>query len=137
MKRYVIRISIAAAILGSIAVVNIYRHVDDAYAQWGAAEMVIAYMRDHHGEWPTDWNSLRQYFEDVNGRVPGWSFEKLQTRVSIDFSAEPNLLRQHAAESETVPFEVIRAASVWGSQFEDGPNDILYRYFRSENSLGR
>lgn len=34
-----------------LVVMSIHR-LDDAYAQWGAAEMVIDYMADHDGEWP-------------------------------------------------------------------------------------
>jgi hypothetical protein len=54
MKRLVIRSLIVGALLLPVAIVfagvNFYNHIDDAYAQWGVAEMVIDFMRDHDGE---------------------------------------------------------------------------------------
>jgi hypothetical protein len=49
--------------------------VDDAYALWGAGEMVVDYMEDHEGRWPKGWNDLKSYFDAGGGRVGGWSFE--------------------------------------------------------------
>jgi hypothetical protein len=49
MKCVAIRVAIAIAVLTPIALVyagvNIYNGIDDAYAQWGAVDMVIDYMR--------------------------------------------------------------------------------------------
>ncbi len=110
--------------------VKTYDHIDDAYAQWGAADMVIEYMADHNGDWPKNWTSLQTYFEKNNGRVGGWSFAEFQAHVYIDFDVDSNLLRQLSCESDSVPFNVIYAISFWASQFGGGPNEILYRYFR-------
>ncbi len=135
MKRLVMRTLIAVAILLLIALVyvavNVYNHTDDAYAQWGAANMVIDYMRDHDGDWPPDWDSLARYFAMNNGRVSGWSYADFQSNVFIDFSADADSLRKLAIESDAIQFDVIHATSVWGQQFEDGPNGMLYRYLRN------
>ena len=110
--------------------VNIHYGLDDAYAQCGAADMVVDYMRDHDGKWPPDWDSLKPYFDCNNGRVGGWSFERFQSHVYMDFSADAERLRQLSQESETASFDVIHATSVWGAQMDDGPIAILHWHFR-------
>ena len=74
MTRYLTGGLIAVAILAPIALiyagVNVYDHIDDAYAQWGAADMVIDYMRDHGGAWPPNWDALEPYFPATTGAWP-------------------------------------------------------------------
>lgn len=139
MKRVLIRLAIAISILIPIALVyagvNIYNGIDDAYAQWDAADMVIDYMRDHDGKWPPDWESLKPYFDRNNGRVGGWSYERFQSHVFIDFTANAEHLRKLSDESATVPFDAIHATSIWGSQFEGGPNEMLSLYFRENQRV--
>lgn len=139
MKRVLIRIAIGIAILIPIAVlyagVNIYNGIDDAYAQWGAVDMVVGYMRDHDGKWPPDWNSLKPYFDQNNGRVGGWSYERFQSHVFIDFTADAKHLRRLSKESDTVAFDVIHATSLWGAQFGSGPNEMLCRYLKENEGL--
>lgn len=136
MKRLLIRVTIAIAILIPIALVyagvNLYNGIDDAYAQWGAADMVINYLRAHDGKWPTDWDSLSPYFDKNNGRVGGWTYDRFQSHVFIDFSADAEHLRKLSEKSDSVPFDVIHATSIWGSQFDGGPNEMLYLYFREK-----
>ena len=140
MRRFLVRSLIVAALVVSavlvFAGVNIFNHIDDAYAQWGAADMVIDYMNDNDGDWPSNWDSLAPYFARNNGRVGGWSYSKFQSHVFIDFTADTETLRDLAVDSPSVPFDVIHARSMWGSQFEDGPNGMLYRYFRDEDREG-
>jgi hypothetical protein len=33
--------------------------IDDAYALWGAGEMVVRYMEEHDGRWPRGWGDLK------------------------------------------------------------------------------
>jgi len=94
--------------------VSIFNHIDDAYAQWGAVDMVIDYMEDHDGEWPVDWDSLAPYFARNNGRVSGWSYSKFRSRVFIDFTADAGALRDLATDSSAIAFDVIHARSLWG-----------------------
>ena len=140
MKRFLVRSLIVAALVVPAAIVfagiNVYNHIDDAYAQWGAADMVIDYMNDHDGKWPPDWDSLAPYFARSNGRVGGWSYAKFQSHVFIDFTADAELLRKRASGSPAIPFDVIHARSMWGSQFDDGPNGMLFRHFRDGDRGG-
>src|SRR5689334_21253927 len=134
-SRHLVHVLVLIAIFVPIALVyaaiNIYNHIDDAYAQWGAADMVIDYMMDHHGVWPKNWTSVQTYFDKNNGRVGGWSFANFRSHVYIDFDADPNQLSRLSRVSDSVPFDVIHATSIWGSQFDDGPNETLYHYFRN------
>jgi hypothetical protein len=105
--------------------------IDDAYAEWGAAEMVIDYMEEHDGKWPRDWEALRPYFQSGGGRVGGWSFEKYKDRIRIDFNADVRSLRQQSLASDSITFNVISASHNTGVHFGEGPNCILYAYFRT------
>jgi hypothetical protein len=111
---------------------NLYFGIDDAYAQWGAADMVIHYMRDNDGKWPPDWEALRGYFDKGGGRVGGWSFAQYKSRVFIDFGADPRELRKQSLACDRVPFRVIAARWTVGVVWGDGPNAMLYDYFRRE-----
>ena len=132
-----VRALIVIAIFVPIAIVyagvNIYSHIDDAYAQWGAADMVIDYMVDHNGDWPKCWSSLQTYFDKNNGRVGGWTFVDFQSHIYIDFGADPTQLSRLSRDSDFVPFDVIHATSIWGSRFDGDPNETLYHYFRNSS----
>ena len=66
--------------------------VDDAYALWGAGDMVVDYMEEHNGQWPKGWDDLRPYFAAGHGRVGGWSFEEYQRHVTIRWDVDPSAL---------------------------------------------
>lgn len=138
MKRALLRISIAVVILILFTLLHagftIYDGIDDAYAQWGAADMVIDYMREHDGRWPPDWEALSPYFDKSNGRTGGWTFAQFQSRIFIDFSADAERLRRLSRESDSAPFNVIHATSFWDTRFGDGPNAMLHSYFKSNES---
>jgi len=129
---WIVGIAIVLIVFAGVGVliVNLNYGVDDAYAQWGASDMVIDYMEDHNGQWPPSWEALRPYFDDSNGRVAGWSYAKYQQRVYIDFSADADALRKQAIASDVVTFDVIHANWSFGCMMGDGPNSDLYYYFR-------
>ena len=114
--------------------------INDAYALWGAADMVIDYMETHDGHWPRSWDDLRPQFEAGGSGVGGWSFEKYQDRITIDFNADPNELRRLSLDSPEASFRVIWANSLnarLGSETHigDGPNQMLCDYFRVKAGL--
>ncbi len=135
-KRSIKRVVVCAACitpiaLGAFVYVNINWGIDDAYAKWGAAGLVIDYMRSHEGKWPRDWEALRSLYEKKGGRL-GWSFEHYKSRINIDFNADPAELRRQSQPADYATFNVIWARWTcidWG----DGPNAILYSYFRGES----
>jgi hypothetical protein len=131
LRQVIVAIVIFVPVAFIFVAVNVYNHIDDAYAQWGAADMVVQYMVDHNDEWPKSWSLLQTYFDKNNGHVGGWSFAQFQSRVFIDFDADSAQLRRLSFESGSVPFDVIHAVSIWGAQLGGGPNEIIYRYFRN------
>jgi hypothetical protein len=108
--------------------------VDDAYALWGAGEMVVHYMKDHDGRWPKGWDDLGPYFDAGSGRVGGWSFEEYQRHVTIRWDVDPVALEAAAKANPGPTFRVITARE-WlaGSIGGHEPNEILYRYFRGRD----
>ena len=130
--RYITLIFGCAIALFVLFVAMSISHLDDAYAQWGAADMVINYMEDHDGEWPQDWSDLRPYFDAGGSRVSGWSYDKFQQHVWIDFSADPIELRRLSQSVTAPPFNVIDSTSIFGPQFDDGPNRMLLRHFNPD-----
>lgn len=131
--------AIVAALVGgylAYAVTQIVDNLDAAYAQWGAADMVIGYMYENDDRWPPDWEALRDSFDRGGGRMGGTSFEEFQQIVEIDFDVDVEELRRQAKASDSVPFNVIRPRSFWGSQMGDGPNAQIYRYLRSDDAGG-
>jgi hypothetical protein len=105
--------------------------VSDAYALWGAGDMVVDYMRDHDEQWPRCWDDLRPYFEAGGGRVGGWSFEEYQRHVSIKWDADPAALKAEARQNSRPTFRVIMPKEWLASTWSHGePNQILYHYLR-------
>lgn len=136
-RRQLFVVAVFGLSLLTITVANAYRRIDDAYAQNGAAEMLIGYMQDHDGKWPADWECLEPYFARNNGLVGGWPYSRFQAAVWIDFGADASRLRKLARGSDSIPFDVVHAKSVWSPRFDDGPNGILFRHFRDDESFAR
>ena len=137
--RYFRKALIAVLILLPLVLValglNLFFGIDDAYAQWGAVDMVIRYMEAHEGRWPPNWEALRADFESGGGRLGGSSFAHYQSRVVIDFGVKADDLRKQSVNSAKVPFNVIWARSIFGATFGDGPNATLHRYFREKAGI--
>lgn len=109
--------------------------INDAYAQWGAVDHVIEYMETHDGQWPKSWEDLRPLYETKGSRCGGWTFDDYKRRLVIDFDANADQLRQLSTESETVPFDVIGAQWPFAATIGDGPNSMLYWYFRENAGM--
>lgn len=109
--------------------------IDDAYALWGAGDMLIDYM-ETQGEWPRSWDDLRPQFDLNNGRVGGWSFAEYQERIRIDFTADPEELRRKSIVSPYASFRVIWARRDCGVRVGDDPNQMLCNYFRQKHIDG-
>ena len=137
--RYFRRVLIALLILLPIGLVgfalNVFYGIDDAYAQWGAVDMVIRYMEAHDGRWPPNWEALRADIESGGGRLGGSSFAHYRKHVVIDFDVDADELRKQSVNSEKVTFNVIRARWTFGVAFGEGPNASLHAYFRRKAGI--
>ena len=107
-KRLAIAIGVVALLAGlfvSWVVFHFFAFgIDNAYAQWGAADMVIRYMEKHDGHWPRSWEDLRPEFEAGGGRVGDWSFERYCSRVWVDWNADPKALEAVAVQMRQAVF---------------------------------
>ncbi len=97
--------------------------------------MVVNYMDDHGGRWPSGWDDFKPYFDAGGGRVGGWSFAEYQRHVSIKWDVDPRAL-DAAAKGNPVPTFRVIAPRDWLAATMGGrePNEILYSYFRNRQS---
>ncbi len=135
-SRKLILTTILIVVVGMVSV-SVYMFmtsdpINDAYALLGASEMLISYMESHQGAWPRTWDELLPQFKQNNGRVAGWSFERFQSRVAVDFDSDPEKLRQASLSSPVATFEVIRPKHLLAAQMGSGPNQVLCDYFRQK-----
>lgn len=108
--------------------------IDDAYAQWGAADLVIIYMDDHDGAWPKSWDALEPYFDKYGCHVSGWSYETFQKHIWIDFTADSTQLKRKAMSANSPIFNVIGSTRFYSPHFGvDGPNGMIHRYFNPDS----
>jgi hypothetical protein len=105
--------------------------VENAYAVWNVAEMVVIHLERNDGRWPKDWEDLRPaariFTKDENVDLAHW-----QEHVVIDFSADPRKLA--AAPFDPVkderPFDVIRNRH-WPRAWYAEPNVRVWMHLRS------
>jgi hypothetical protein len=135
-KRLAVAIGVLALLAGILIAWVVFHlfafGIDNAYAQWGAADMVIGYMEKHDGRWPKSWEDLRPEFEAGGGRVGGWSFEKLCSRVWVDWNPDPKALETLAVRCDKPCFDVIHPADGIDVRFGGRPNAILHAYFKAK-----
>jgi hypothetical protein len=114
-----------------------------AYAVWWTADLVIAYMDRHDGAWPAGWDDLRPLAEaapevaeatgpDASAIIefrPKASIEDLQSRVEIDWSANPDELLKAARHDSGPPFRVIYLRNGRAIHYEGRePNQMILEY---------
>jgi len=106
----------------------------NSYAEWWVADMVIEYLQANHDAWPRDWSELRQPYQNCvkrSGRP--WAFEELQTRVDVDWQADPKQLAA-AAKLPEPTFRVIWLRDGTDASWErHKPDQMIYDYFRNKN----
>lgn len=110
--------------------------IDDGYALWGAADMVIDYMESHDGRWPRGWDDLEPRFNAGDGRVGGWSLDQFKRRIVIDFDVDPDRLHQQSLQSSATTFDVIRPRWDFHVRVGGSANERLHDYFRQKAGIG-
>lgn len=138
VRRMMVLVAVVAVLL--VLLPLIWRLVsfdwlDDAYALWGAGEMVVSYMKDHDDRWPRGWDDLKPYFDASQGRV-GWSFETYQQHVAIQWDVNVAALERTAKSNPRPTFRVITAIAPLAGTFEGHePNEILFHYLRQKSRV--
>lgn len=108
--------------------------VHNSYAVWWVADVVIEHMETHDGAWPKGRNDLRESYASLTKKRhhPG-TFEELESRVDVDWSANPEKLAQAVPTPDTPPFRVIwlRDGSLhhWSGR---EPNQMILDYLSSQ-----
>lgn len=128
-------LSVITVVIIGIFIALIWYGIDDGYALSGTSEMLVNYLDVHNGAWPRGWDDLRPQFDINNAHVGGWTFSELQSRIGIDFAADPDELRRKSAESPQATFRVVWARWSLPSYIGSEPNQTLCDYFRQKQGL--
>ena len=134
MRKHVGKLILAILLSCILAVVLIWRHVDNTvrncYAQWWVADMVILHLNANDQQWPQSWNDLRDDYEVCIKRSgKPWTFEELSERVTVDWSAETDSLRSLHSGNSTPSFRVIWPGDGSSAHWESRePNSMIADY---------
>ena len=120
--------AVAAFIIsGTLQIKNTIRN---GYSQWWVADMVVQHLDANSNQWPRNWDDLRDDYQTcvTNARAQPWEFRELQSRVEIDWGANPDELLDQ--QTDGAPnFRAIWLAdgtrSSWGGR---EPNQIVLDY---------
>jgi hypothetical protein len=145
MKRWVwILLAVFLLIVGGVGWFgySMYRYatvtVPNAYAQWGAAELVIIHMKLNNGAWPKSWDDLEPIDAAYNTHwnlYGGSDFKALKELIEIDWKADPAALRRASVTRDgdpngDPPFRVIWRRDGGKSHWEGAePNQMIADYF--------
>lgn len=104
--------------------------IRNSYAAWWAADMVIEHMIANDNQWPAEWEDLRDDYQTCvkrSGRP--WTFDEIQTRVSIDFSVNAAALVDSAETLARPAFRVIWLSDGTDSHLQSHePNTMILNY---------
>lgn len=101
--------------------------VRNSYAVWWVADLVVVYMETNENRWPRNWDDLREPYTICTGRSGApWTFEELQSRVDVDWQADPTRLAKQSS------FRVIWLKDGSDAHWESrNPNTIIREYLQT------
>ena len=137
MRKHVGKLILAVVLSCILAVVLIYRHINNntirnCYAQWWVADMVMLHLDANEGQWPRSWSDLRDDY-DVCSKRSGkpWTFEELSERVTVDWKIETDSLRSLPSDNDHPPFRVIWPSDGSSAHWESRePNAMIAEYLK-------
>jgi hypothetical protein len=108
----------------------------DCYCIELAACVVIEYMRENEGRWPREWEDLNKPYATASKAFDDvWSFDEVQSRVDIDWSADPGLLKTATSHGTEPPFKVIWLRNGQRHNWSGGePNQLILEYLKTGKS---
>ena len=132
-KRWLVTsVLIAVAVAAVVSYVRrLVRGVENAYAVWNVADLVIDHMEAHNGQWPRNWGDLAAAKQQRAGRDVSEDMAHYRELVAVDFTVDPATLARTPFRpgSKEPPFRVIRhrrsPAWVYGGQ---EPNGMIWGY---------
>lgn len=108
---------------------------DDAYAMWGAGDLLIEFMIANDGRWPDDWDELDTYLESTSDKsTMGGSVAELEKRILINFDFDPAQARKsiRRGESEAI-LRPVRTLSGFNTHFDTvEPNQRIHDYLKQQ-----
>ena len=136
MRKHLRKLILAMVLSCIVAVVLIYRHIDNTirncYAQWWVADMVTLHLDANAQQWPRSWSDLRDDY-DVCTKRSGtpWTFEELSQRVIVDWRIETGSLRSLTSTNDRPPFRVIWPSDGSSAHWESRePNAMIAEYLK-------
>jgi hypothetical protein len=123
---------VAVVLVVSLVLRHVSRVVDTAYSVSNVGEMVVVHLDTHDGQWPKNWEDLREaaklWLDREVVDIGPW-----RDQIEVDFSADPRQLSATPFDPATQerPFQVIwprRSSWAW----LDEPNVMVWKYLRGE-----
>jgi hypothetical protein len=109
--------------------------IPSAYALWYSGDLIVAYVREHRGGWPTNWDDLRPYWPDVrdtSGRLD-MAFARIQELVEIDWQRLPDEFNKAKENDEPRMPRLIRRRDGKQAHWSSGePHEIILFHLRSD-----
>ena len=86
-----ILVAVAAVVSFAVAtMLGINNTIRGSYAVWWVADMCIEHMKANDGDWPRNWDDLRDDYQTCVARSgQPWTFDELSSRVEVDWDANP------------------------------------------------
>ncbi len=138
------RMLVAVAILSVVFSLLLFakRVIDvpfDAYKNWAMGDLIIAFMEENDGAWPSDWDELKPTCDKLGGQmIGGETFESLRRAVAIDFDFDPESVADSIDDSDTEPdFRVIWLKNGSTAHYEgDEPNQRVFDFIKTRKFSG-
>lgn len=125
----------AFLLLGCQFMYQLVNTPSDAYAAWGAGDLVIEFMEAKDGGWPSSWSELEEFLESTeNKNTMGGAVSDLQKRIVIDFKFDIERASSEIQRDDDVArFRPIRLRSGSNAYFEgSGPNQRVFEYLKDK-----
>jgi hypothetical protein len=101
-----------------------------------AGTLVLLYLEDNHGNWPSSWDDLKPYYK-ANPRNPEKEreWEYFRSSVHINFNVDINELRAKCLSGDSNFKVVYTDLDPTGYEKKLDPNLRIYIYLRQSNNL--
>ena len=139
-KRKIITGAIVAASLALIAggvllVRTVIELPDNAYAMWGAGDLVVEHLKRTTNAWPKSWTDLEHTYrllEREHAHSVHSTLEEMRSRIQIDWTADVSDLVRTPFTNSVRPFAVIRLLNGKRTHYRGTePNAAVWEYLQT------
>jgi hypothetical protein len=132
--------AIVAVLLAGILELNrrLENYVLNPYRLQSTGDLLVDYL-ENVGDWPNNWNTLRQYAESHSSALQGIrTFRELEANMMVDFTFKPDLVDTNSEWSDENPqIKVVVASDGRTYGAVRSPNETIYRYLQSTGHNGK